>query len=180
MKLDVVIIHTFDNHIRNMSKNKRTTTLTYIIIALVTLGISACKRDSTTSTTPTAATPIDYERLSNCHNENNLYPSQITEHIIGTWQINKQSCGFSPETTYPTENIILILNDAGTYSIQSGVVILNEGKWGLKASPNDNRWELSLTEPNQYLYGDIILCGNELLLSHRYIDGCDNYFIRTK
>ncbi|HEY5391500.1 MAG TPA: hypothetical protein VIJ57_05260 [Hanamia sp.] len=102
----------------------------------------------------------------------------ISKKIVGSWILIKQRLGSTGEVKVADKNIKAIFNSDSTYVVLEDSSILTQGNWSLKIVL-DNMWGLVLTSPNNYLYGFISFCNNEVSFSFSYLDGNDNLFEKT-
>ena len=113
-----------------------------------------------------------------CNNTQILDSATISKKIVGSWILIKQRLGSTGEVKVADKNIKAIFNSDSTYVVLEDSSILTQGNWSLKIVL-DNMWGLDLTSPNNYLYGFISFCNNEVSFSFSYLDGNDNLFEKT-
>lgn len=138
-----------------------------LIILIICLGLISCKKDT-----------LDINSFWQCHNSQNLDSSSISNKLAGSWTWAKQSCFWSGKTTNAKKNIKITFNLTGTFSVSENSNLITQGNWKLKIV-DSNMWGLDLTSPNDYLYGRILFCDNQVLFNNSYIDGCDNLFLKS-
>lgn len=159
--------------------NKAVFTLTALVtlccFALVTY--TSCTRDKADSSTITN-TPkmIEYQRIMQCHADNNPLPTQITAAMEGSWLWIFRECPFYGENSYADKQVVIKFTDAGVYTVTENTVIVAQGIYTLTKKNGTGEWQIEVQQPSEYLYGHIYICGNELLFEDSYRDGCNNLF----
>ena len=113
-----------------------------------------------------------------CTKLQNLDSSTVGNKIIGAWLLTKQKCYWANETNLLIYNTKVTFNTDRTYFIKTNNIITVHGNWNL-VPINVNNWSLNLTTQNEYLYGCILFCNNQLMFYNSYIDGCDNLFYKS-
>ena len=116
--------------------------------------------------------------FSQCNKTQILDSATISNKIVGSWTFIKKRLGSTGKVEVADKNIKAIFNSDSTYVVLEDSSILTQGNWSLKIVL-DNMWGLDLTSPNNYLYGFISFCNNEVSFSFSYLDGNDNLFEKT-
>ena len=156
----------------------RTNKFLAVALSLVVLLASACTKANSEDQNQTGATTaIPLQKINDCHDSANPYPSQITNNIVGNWLWQKSYAPMTQLTTTASSHVIVHFNDAGTFNIIENSTTVATGTWNLKKF-SDSRWEIELSQTHAHVKGNISLCGDELLLSTAYVDGAINYFVR--
>lgn len=127
---------------------------------------------------PEPVANFDLDRMWDCHNTDNPYPSQITGRIIGTWVWQSNRCFWTGDTTFSADrHVVITFTDGGLYKVFEDGKIESEGSFTL-SQVDDKIWHVVTSSVSQYLHGYIILCKNEVVFYSSYMDGCDFYFVR--
>ncbi len=152
-------------------------TLQYaILLCLTIISLSSCvNRNADNYVEPVAVTPIEAQRIADCHYNNNPYPTQITALLEGQWLWTKQRDPYTGLTYLSDKQVIIKFNDANVFSVMENTVIVAQGTWTITSIGSDS-WRLETSTPSEYLLGDIFICGDELLLSDIARDGFDNLY----
>jgi hypothetical protein len=120
---------------------------------------------------------IDMDAYWQCHHSQNPDSASITAKLPGSWNWKKQNCFWGNKARKADKNVTVTFYANADYTVTENSAILAMGTWRLK-KVDVNLWEFDLSTPSEYLYGRILLCGNEVLLNQSYIDGCDNLFVK--
>lgn len=127
---------------------------------------------------PSASATIDVNRIADCHQQNNPYPSQISQHIEGSWVLTSEFCPMKGGTTSVSNQLVLTFNDGALYKIFKNGSLLEEGSYALTSSI-DGHWSISNeSSQSEYLRGDVLICNNEMVLYNSPLDGCDYYYVK--
>ena len=147
------------------------------LIALFTW--TGCKREKSDQLYPNGAVAeINTSALTECHNTENPYPSQITANIEGTWVWQSYRCPMTGTTTNSADkHVVLTFNDGGLFKVFEDSKLITEGEWNL-SQVQPGIWEMQTSKPSEYVNGYIWLCKNELLFSSSYLDGCEYLFVK--
>lgn len=159
---------------------RSTILLTSIIcISIFSFTLIGCvKEKADTVNPPNAAEAIDVNRISDCHKNNNPFPSQISLNIEGSWVLTTQYCPFATGAVTVTKQVVLTFNDGALFKVFENGRLKEEGSYTLTSS-SDGNWTIGTSSiVSEYLYGHILLCGDELVLNSSFLDGCDYYFVR--
>lgn len=113
--------------------------------------------------------------FSQCNRPQLLDSTAISNKIVGSWTLIKQRLGSTGKVEVAKQNIKVIFNSNSTYVVMEDSSTLTQGNWSLKIVL-DNMWGLDLTSPNNYLYGFISFCNNQVSFNFSYLDGNDNLF----
>lgn len=162
-----------------MIKTITYTTVCYLILSVLVLSQTACKKEKSDQiSTPTATTSFDVNRIRDCHNNSNPYPSQINSNLEGTWVWVSSSCYWTQnKTTSADKQVVVLFKDAGNYQVFENGALESEGTWKLSQTAN-NTWNIITSTHSVYLNGYVFLCNDEVVFSSSYLDGCDYYFTR--
>lgn len=125
---------------------------------------------------PQAVAPIEIQRITDCHKQHNIYPSQIVARIEGTWVLQSVACSMSG-TQSADKQVVVTFNDGGLYKVFESSRLVSEGSWTLSRS-GDDMWEISTSLSTPYLHGQVLLCNGELVFYSSYLDGCDHYYVK--
>ena len=130
-----------------------------------------------TNNEPAEVTPIETTRITDCHEEQNPLPSQITDKLVGDWLWIKVTCPLNQKTTAADKQVVVRFTDSGIFSVMENATVEAEGTWSLEQGPLGT-WHIIMSDPSSYLHGAVYICKNELLMLDSYRDGCDNLFNR--
>lgn len=152
--------------------------LVFLILLLIT---QSCNKDSQTddNTKDYSKSGIDIQRLWDCNKSQNFDEVTLTSKLIGSWKWVAESCFWTGKTINADKDVIITLNQGGSFSVKEDSIEITNGIWKLKDA-DSGILGLDLDHKSGYLYGRILICDNEVLFNHSYIDGCDNLFLRVK
>jgi hypothetical protein len=129
----------------------------------------SCKKD--------LAVKIDIQKFWKCSASQNFDSTKLADELIGSWRWAQ----FATEAF--SKNADKIVNvtftRVGKFSISENSKVITTGDWSLIAG-DSNTFELNLSTPGEYLYGRILLCGDQLVFNNSYLDGSDELFNRIK
>jgi len=123
--------------------------------------------------------PVSLDSLTRCYNSSPWDSASIHTTLLGKWNWEVIQCFGKPEfanaADYKTLEVdflhdsnVTVRDSSGVSDTSTWVVVnLNDGYFGLKTTP------LILQLP-----GRIIICGDRIVFSDSYTDGCDNFFVR--
>ncbi len=134
----------------------------------------SCKKDNADSD----SVKIDMKGLWECNEDQNYDSTKLAAKLVGNWQWFIYSCYWSGTTNKADKDVRVTFTSYGTFWVKENSVIVTQGSWALK-DEDSGILGLQLDTPSQYLYGRILLCDDQLLFNHSYIDGCDNFFVRN-
>ena len=141
--------------------------------------LSSCKKEKAdTNAGNLAAAKPDIQRIWECHNRNNQYPSQITARIEGTWVWQSRHCGSTASTTIANKHVVVTFNDGGLYKVFESSRLVSEGSWSLQQDGTTGSWIINTSSSTPYLHGYVLICDGEALFYSGYIDGGDDYFVK--
>ncbi|MCX8020692.1 MAG: hypothetical protein N2747_09390 [Chitinophagaceae bacterium] len=144
--------------------------LLIIVTALSILSLTlSCEKDKGAS--------IDMKGLWNCNASQNFDSTKLAAKLVGSWKWTTVSCYWSGTTQKANKDVIVTFTSAGTFTVTENGTVTTRGNWKLKIVDR-GILGLDLDNPSTFLYGRILLCDNEVLFNHSYIDGCDNLFKR--
>jgi|GEM_PF-3785020 len=156
------------------------TTVCCIAVFVLALSQSACVKEKADKVTPAAANKFDINRIWNCHDSSNPYPSQINQNLEGTWVWISNSCYWNAgEATSADKHVVVTFNDGGLYEVFENSKIESKGSWKLSQAGN-NTWSIITSAPSAYLNGYVLLCSDEVVFYSSYLDGCDYYFHKSE
>jgi hypothetical protein len=136
-----------------------------ILVAVLLMGLASCKKMKGST-----------ENFWECHKAQNLDSFAISNKMVGSWKWQKRRCFWTNREEAADKDIKLTFNANGTFSVAESGNIITQGNWHLRIIDSD-MWGLDITADSEYLYGYILFCGNKLLFSNSYVDGCDQTFI---
>ena len=114
----------------------------------------------------------------NCNKLQNLDSLTVGNKLLGTWLYTKKKCFDGSLTSTISQNIKVVFKTNRTYTVITNGTLVLTRNWSLK--PVDiTLWGLTLLDPDEYLNGGILFCGENLLFYNSFIDGCDNLFIKS-
>jgi len=137
----------------------------FIILSLLAFSCSKDNREQ-----------IATKQLWDCYKSQNFDSTKLADKLSGTWKWTKYYAEI-PGTNKATKDVILNLTKAGKFTVTENTVLITQGNWNLRVAAYDN-YQLELSTPSTYLYGIIVLCGDQVLFNNSYIDGSDNLFVR--
>lgn len=148
-----------------------------IFLALPVL-LAGCKKEKADRIPVTgSAEEVDFQRIYDCHDRENPYPSQINANIEGTWVWENLNCPQTQTSSQPDKYVVIDFNDGGLYKVFENSKLISEGDWSLESDGLEG-WLIIASDPNEYIKGYAYICGNELVLTTAHLDGCNYYFKR--
>ena len=137
----------------------------YFLILTICLISSSCKKETK-------------ESIWECDSAQFLDSTAISNKITGSWLWTKQLCGDGAgKILSANKNVNVTFNLNRTFTLVENTTIIIQGSWNLKMVDN-NLWGLDLNSSNEYLYGRILFCNNQIMFNSSYLDGCDNVFAK--
>lgn len=134
---------------------------------LVILIFISCKKEK-----------LDGNAYWQCHHAQNFDSAAISNKLVGSWKWKKRYCSWTDKTEAANKNINLNLTAGGTYALRENSTVLKQGNWEI-FKLNGNSWSIRLTPYTDYTNGEVLFCGDELLIYDSPLDGCDDLFKRT-
>lgn len=154
------------------------TTAICCIAIFATMVLGSCTKHKADNQPINITDRIDYQGIHNCHDEENPYDSQIRAKLEGEWLWVKKACYSSGETTLANRQVILKFTDASVYRITESSRTVAEGTWTLEKTPG-GMWQLKAEQPSEYIFGYLLICGDQLLFNGSVLDGCDYLYKRA-
>ena len=149
--------------------------ITGVIATFLTLTIS-CKKESTKES------QISVPNFLDCYHSQTRDSTFVANKLIGTWKWKEQSCMNSSRMAGDNNVVKVTFKSTGIFAITENSNVVTLGNWKIKME-GSNFWgidstlfELVIDEPNNFLNGVILLCGNQVLFSGSYADGCNTLF----
>ena len=137
----------------------------YFLILIVCLITFSCKK-------------AKKESIWECDSTQFLDSTAISNKIAGSWLWTKQLCGDGAgKIISANKNVKVNFYLNKTFTVMNNTSIITQGNWDLKIV-DTNSWGLDLTSSSEYLYGRILFCNSQIMFNNRYIDGCDNVFVK--
>jgi hypothetical protein len=150
-------------------------TIIISFFVLMSISLLSCKKEDPSINIP------DQEKMWDCHHQNDWNSSKIINAFSGKWKWVFTQNYWQPITGRNTENEnieIEFVNDSVLNIIQNGIISIST-KWEIVPVDGD-LFGLSSDSSISFLYGRILICGNTLEFNNTYLDGDDNYFLRTE
>lgn len=140
-----------------------------IALMLLLAWLQSCKKDE--------LPPTDPQKFIDCYLEQSFDSSSLSQHLSYQWKLTARSCFWTGEKPIDKE-VILALNDSGTFYLSEQAIVILEGSWKIESMGNEY-FQLDFDTLNSYLYGISLLCEGNLLFYDSPTDGCDNLFERV-
>jgi hypothetical protein len=148
-----------------------------IIFVLLSVLLFACKYDKPVE-------PI-FPRLAECHYSQNPDSTTLRQNLVGKWKwelqrINSELLG-ETHVIAANDSVIVEFRNDGTYTEVVNSISTSAGQWYFDSSSLiTNGLELKLSNSAQYIYGAILLCGDQLEFITSPVDGPDNLLVRIQ
>src|SRR5688572_21391372 len=115
----------------NLTKTVQYTAISCLLLAMV--AVNACKKEKADKVhQPAVTADFDINRIWNCHNSSNPYPSQINRNLEGTWVWVSNKCfGTKHETFSADKHVVITFNDGGLFKVFEDSRVVSEGSWKL-------------------------------------------------
>ncbi len=136
-----------------------------VLSILISFALISCKKEKPGT-----------QNILKCGELQNRDSAAISAKLTGTWIWKKQSIPNTNMFKDADKNIEATFNTDSTFTITENSNVIIQGTWklinygsfyGFRADPY-----------NQYLYGAVYFCDNQLLFSNSIADGLDNLFER--
>ena len=115
-------------------------------------------------------------KIIRCSEAQHLDSAAISTRLNGTWTWKQQSIPNTNKFKDADKNITVTFDTDSTFIIKENSNVVIQGSW--KLIDYTSFYGLQ-TEPfNQYVYGAVYFCDNQLLFMDSYVDGPDNLFER--
>lgn len=157
----------------------RNTILVTTILCLSAFGlaVSGCVKEKADKNGTVAGAAIETQRIEECSKKENPYPSQINAHIEGDWVWTSKNCPFGGSTTAADKQVVVKFTDGALYQVFENGTLATEGSFALESS-YDGQWRIVPSVATEYINGNVLLCGNELIFTKVATDGCEYYYVR--
>lgn len=138
-----------------------------LLCLTILVGLISCKKDK-----------LDINSFWQCNQSQNLDTTAISNKLLGSWTWAKQSCFWAGKIKIADKNIKVTFKGDHTFSVIESSNVLSQGTWKLMQVDGTSTG-LDLSTPNEFLYGRILFCDNQILFNDSYRDGCDNLFNKS-
>lgn len=129
--------------------------------------------------------PYSLSDLKNCYKQQSYNDQSLKSKLIGRWAWKFVQCGGCEEFHSDSEekDLEVAFNQDNLIEIYRHENLIYEGEWLLEPSPEEGYYRMIINPSftinlHVGLYGDIIVCEDDLLFYISYVDGYDNYFKR--
>lgn len=121
--------------------------------------------------------PVSQSDMSVCHNNSAWDSAQIHNKLLGRWEWEFIECYWNPEDANNTDfkGLMLNFNTDSTVLVTDSSGNIQTSCWQLQAT-NSGYWIMRTTPLVYQLPGRVLFCGERVLFSDTYVDGCNNYF----
>jgi len=149
--------------------------LSLMSIIMILSVITSCKKE------PQKESEISVYHFLECYNSQHLDSTSVTNKLIGTWDLKEQGCMDSYQSS-ATKVVKATFDSAGIFVVTENSNVITLGHWKVKIIDNyyigidSTTFELDIDKQSNYLNGLILFCGNQVLFSASYHDGCNTLF----
>jgi hypothetical protein len=109
-----------------------------------------------------------------CSQTRNYDTLSMVRDLAGQWRLKVTYTQSGND--FPKKIVIVTLHRAGTYSIMEDNSVTASGHW--KLTPAGDGITITTPESTNWLYGEVLLCGEHVLFSSSRRDGPDHLFER--
>jgi hypothetical protein len=137
--------------------------LLVFVIALITLSCDKHDVDANTM-----------NEMWACSQTRNYDTLSMARDLVGQWRLKVTHTESGND--FPKKDVIVTLHETGTYSIMEDNSVTASGNWKLR--PTSEGITIATPESTNWLYGEVLLCGEHVLFSSSRRDGPDHLFER--
>jgi len=144
-------------------------------IVLIGVSLQSCKKEDLSINLPTQ------EEMWSCHHQNDWDTTKMKNELSGKWKWVFTQNYWNPTEGRNTEDKhieIEFANDSILNIIENDTII-HSAKWSIVLK-DDDLFGIEFDSSVSLLHGRILICGNTLEFNNTYLDGDDNYFLRTE
>lgn len=148
-----------------------------LLATILSFAISCRKENENISTSQ-----INVPKFLDCYNSNLHDSTTVTNKLIGTWVWQEQSCFNNSSAASSSKVVKATFDSSGLFTVIENSNVITLGHWNINRIDNSgwgvdsNLFVLVIDKPSVYLNGLILLCGNQVLFSDSYVDGCNILF----
>lgn len=151
---------------------------TALHIVLLLMLLSAC--DQQADPLEELEMPPDTQRLQECHAQRMWTQTSLREMLAGEWRwfytVNYFSSG-PPASTLDRNTIVTIKPDS-TLQIEEAGTVTQTTHWTLN-TVSDDAFRIETDPFTPLVLGHVVLCDSIVMFGNSFVDGDDNYFVRT-
>lgn len=145
-------------------------------VLLISVGLLSCSKDEVNP-------PFDPSSMWNAHQEKEWDSVAVARQLQGQWKWVYNYC--CPEgakqkgSNTEGEGLYIRFYEDSRLEVYKNDKLIQESSWSLYLKDGENLYGLKLEPAVSQLYGRILFKKDYVLFNNSYIDGEDNFFVKT-